>query len=249
LSRAVTPLIAIPVRLAATRLPNKPLRHICGKPLVLHALECARNANVGRVIVACGDAEIADVVTNAGGQAVLTDPALPSGSDRVAAAAEIVDPKGYYDVVVNLQGDIPDIRPEELRAVLAPLLDPAVDIGTLASIMDPALRSDPGAVKLAIVFGAELRIGRVLYFSRATIPSGDGPLYHHFGVFAYRRAALKRFVKLPQGVLEARERLEQLRALEAGMRIDVALIDRELNEVNTPEDLARAEARLAAQQG
>jgi 3-deoxy-manno-octulosonate cytidylyltransferase (CMP-KDO synthetase) len=150
---------------------------------------------------------------------------------------------------VNLQGDIPDIRPEELRAVLAPLLDPAVDIGTLASIMDPALRSDPGAVKLAIVFGAELRIGRVLYFSRATIPSGDGPLYHHFGVFAYRRAALKRFVKLPQGVLEARERLEQLRALEAGMRIDVALIDRELNEVNTPEDLARAEARLAAQQG
>jgi 3-deoxy-manno-octulosonate cytidylyltransferase (CMP-KDO synthetase) len=249
LSRAVTPLIAIPVRLAATRLPNKPLADVNGTPLVIHVWRRAVAAGIARVVVACGDREIADVVTKAGGEAVMTDPALPSGSDRVAAAADIVDPGGRYDVVVNLQGDVPDPGRDELAAVLSPLADPAVDIATVATVMGEAARSDPNSVKIALAIRAGSRIGRALYFSRAPIPSGAGPLYHHFGLYAFRRAALRRFVALPQGVLEARERLEQLRALEAGMRIDVALIDRVLYEINTPEDLARERARLAAQQG
>jgi 3-deoxy-manno-octulosonate cytidylyltransferase (CMP-KDO synthetase) len=249
LSRAVTPLIAIPVRLAATRLPNKPLADLNGTPLVIHVWRRAIAAGIARVIVACGDREIAEVVTKAGGEAVMTDPSLPSGSDRVAAAADIVDPGGRYDVVVNLQGDVPDPARDELAAVLSPLADPAVDIATVATAMGEAARGDPNSVKIALAIRPGSRIGRALYFSRAPIPSGAGPLYHHFGLYAFRRDALHRFVALPQGVLEARERLEQLRALEAGMRIDVALIDRVLYEINTPEDLARDRARLAAQQG
>jgi 3-deoxy-manno-octulosonate cytidylyltransferase (CMP-KDO synthetase) len=241
----MNPLIAIPARLAATRLPDKPLADINGTPLILHVWHRAVAAKVGRVIVACGDFQIAQVVRQAGGEAVMTDPALPSGSDRVAAAADIVDPGRAHDVVVNLQGDVPDPSKAELEAVLAPLADPAVDIATVVTPMGEEARNDPNSVKAVLALRPGARAGRALYFSRATVPSGEGPLYHHFGLYAFRREALQRFVKLPQGVLEAREKLEQLRALEGGMRIDVALIDRVLYEINTPEDLARDRKRLA----
>jgi 3-deoxy-manno-octulosonate cytidylyltransferase (CMP-KDO synthetase) len=241
----MNPLIAIPARLAATRLPDKPLADINGSPLILHVWRRAVAARVGRVIVACGDFQIAQVVRQAGGEAVMTDPALPSGSDRVAAAADIVDPSRAHDVVVNLQGDVPDPSKPELEAVLTPLADPAVDIATVVTPMGEEARNDPNSVKAVLALRAGARAGRALYFSRATVPSGEGPLYHHFGLYAFRRDALQRFVKLPQGVLEAREKLEQLRALEAGMRIDAALIDRVLYEINTPEDLERDRRRLA----
>ncbi len=243
----MNPIVAIPARLAATRLPDKPLADIGGEPLILHVWRRAVAADVGPVIVAAGDARIAEVVRAAGGEAVETDPALPSGSDRVAAAVARLDPDGRYDVVVNLQGDLPDPEAAELKAVLSPLAaDPAVDIATVATEMDPALYDDPNSVKAVLALAPGARIGRCLYFSRARVPSGEGPYYHHFGLYAFRRAALARFIALPQGVLEARERLEQLRALEAGMRIDAALIDRVLHEINTPADLARDRARLAA---
>ncbi len=242
----MNPIIAIPARLAATRLPDKPLALIDGEPLILHVWRRAVAAGVGRVVVAAGDREIAQVVRDAGGEAVETDPALPSGSDRVAAAVASLDPGGRYDVVVNLQGDLPDPDAAELKAVLEPLAaDPAVDIATVATVMDPAAYDDPGSVKAVLALAPGGRIGRCLYFSRARVPSGDGPYFHHFGLYAFRRAALARFVALPPGVLEVRERLEQLRALEAGMRIDAALIDRVLYEINTPSDLARDRARLA----
>ena len=241
----MNPIIAIPARLAATRLPDKPLADINGTPLILHVWRRAVAAKVARVIVACGDEAIAAVVRKAGGEAVLTDPALPSGSDRVAAAVNIVDPARAHDVVVNLQGDVPDPSEAELRAVLAPLADPAVDMATVVSPMGAEARNDPNSVKAVLSIRPGERIGRALYFSRAVVPSGEGPLYHHFGLYAFRRAALDRFVKLEPSPLELREKLEQLRALEAGMRIDAALIDRVLYEINTPEDLARDCKRLA----
>jgi 3-deoxy-manno-octulosonate cytidylyltransferase (CMP-KDO synthetase) len=241
----MNPIIAIPARLAATRLPDKPLADINGTPLILHVWRRAVAAKVARVVVASGDEAIARVVRAAGGEAVMTDPALPSGSDRVAAAVNIVDPGRVHDVVINLQGDVPDPGETELRAVLSPLVDPAVDMATVVTQMGAEARNDPNSVKAVLALRPPARIGRALYFSRSVVPSGDGPLYHHFGLYAFRRAALDRFVSLPQGVLEAREKLEQLRALEAGMRIDAALIDRVLYEINTPEDLARDRLRLA----
>jgi len=241
----VNPIVIIPARLAASRLPRKMLEQVGGEPQVVHVWRRAAEAGVGRVVVACDAAEIRDVVAAAGGEAVMTDPALPSGSDRVAAAADLLDPEDAHDAVVNLQGDVREVGAAELRAVLAPLADAAIDIATVATVMDPALRDDPNSVKAVLALPAGARTGRALYFSRATVPAGDGPLYHHFGLYAFRRAALRRFVALPAGVLETRERLEQLRALEAGMRIGVALIDRVLREVNTPADLERERARLA----
>jgi len=245
----VTPLIAIPVRLAATRLPNKPLADVNGTPLVIHVWRRAVAAGIARVVVACGDREIADVVTKAGGEAVMTDPSLPSGSDRVAAAADIVDPGGRYDVVVNLQGDVINAEPADLKALLTPLDATDAAVSTVATEMHPALYADPNSVKIALSIKPGARAGRALYFSRATIPYGDGPLYHHFGLYGFRREALRRFVRMEPSQLEKRERLEQLRALEAGMRVDVALIDHVLYEINTEEDLVRERARLAAQQG
>lgn len=238
------PIVIIPARLAATRLPDKPLADIAGTPLIVRIWQCAMAANIGRVVVACGDDAIKRAVEAVGGEAVMTDPALPSGSDRVAAAAEALDPDGVHDAVVNLQGDVPEIGPAELRAVLAPLSDSDVDMSTVATLMDPSLREDPNSVKVVLALSPGARTGRALYFSRATVPSGDGPLYHHFGLYAFRRAALRHFVSLPPAPLETRERLEQLRALEAGMCIGVALIDRALREVNTPEDLERERSLL-----
>lgn len=235
------PLVVIPARMAATRLPGKPLADIAGTPMIIHVLRRAEAAGIGPVIVACGDTEIADVVAKAGGHAVMTDPDLPSGSDRAMAAADEFDPGGAHDVIVNLQGDLPAIDPAILVDVLTPLADPGTDIATLvAATTDPAEAANPNVVKAVVAMAAGARTGPALYFSRAATPSGDGPLYHHIGIYAFRRTALARFVSLPQGVLEQREKLEQLRALENGMRIGAALVDGVPFGVDTPEDLERA---------
>jgi 3-deoxy-manno-octulosonate cytidylyltransferase (CMP-KDO synthetase) len=197
-------------------------------------------------VVATDDTAIATVVEKAGGRAVMTQPGHPSGSDRIFEALGTVDPDGRTPIVVNVQGDLPTLAPADLAAALAPLDDPAVDIATLAAeIRNPLERDNPNVVK---VIGTPVAAGRLraLYFTRATAPSGEGPLHHHIGLYAYRRAALERFVALPPSPLERRERLEQLRALEAGMRIDATIVEGVPLGVDTPEDLERARAILAA---
>jgi 3-deoxy-manno-octulosonate cytidylyltransferase (CMP-KDO synthetase) len=240
-----SPLIVIPARMAATRLPGKPLADIHGLPMIVQVWRRAMAAAAGPVVVACAEREIAEAVERAGGKAVLTRSDHPSGSDRVHEAASLLDPGRRHDVVVNLQGDLPTLDPAAIRAALTPLADPAVDIATLACPMrEDWERDSPNAVKIAASFAPGAGIGRALYFSRNLIPSGDGAHYHHIGLYAFRRAALARFVALPPSPLERRERLEQLRALEAGMRIDVALVDAVPMGVDTPDDLARARALL-----
>lgn len=238
----------IPARLGSTRLPDKVLADIAGQPMIVQVWRRAMEADTGPVLVAAGEAAIVEAVRAAGGEAVLTDPDLPSGSDRIHAALTARDPDGRYDVVVNVQGDLPTLDPGLIRAALAPLAaDPAVDIATLAAeIVREEERDNPNVVKAVAPLTAERRIARALTFTRATAPWGDGPLYHHIGLYAYRRAALERFVALPPGVLERREKLEQLRALEAGMRIDVAAVETVPLGVDTPADLDRARAILAA---
>jgi 3-deoxy-manno-octulosonate cytidylyltransferase (CMP-KDO synthetase) len=239
-------LIVIPARMASTRLPGKPLMDIAGKPMIVHVLQRAREAEAGRVIVATDSEVIATCVEKAGGQAIMTRMDHVSGSDRVFEAIEAADPHGHCQIIVNVQGDLPSIAGGDIRAAIAPLSDPAVEIATLAAeIVRPEERDDPNVVK---VVGCEVAPGRLraLYFTRATAPAGQGPLYHHIGLYAFRRAALARFVKLPPSPLELRERLEQLRALEAGMRIDVTLVDSVPLGVDTEEDLQRAQQLLSA---
>ncbi len=243
-------IVIIPARLAATRLPGKVLADIAGRPMIVHALQRAQEAGVGPVAIACCEQDVADVVEAAGARAVMTDPDLPSGSDRVHAALAAIDPEGRFQIVVNMQADYPTTDPAAIRAAVAALADPDVDIATLAAPITLAdERTDPNVVKAVVALpDAELRpgrIGRAFYFTRATAPYGDGPLLHHIGFYAYRRAALERFCALPQGVLERRERLEQLRALEAGMRIDVAIVDSVPLGIDTPEHLERARAEMA----
>ena len=238
--------VVIPARSASTRLPGKALIAIAGKPMILHMLALANAATIGPVAVATDSREVAAVVEAAGGRAVMTREDHASGSDRIHEALRMVDPAGRATIVVNLQGDMPTLRPADLRAVLAPLADLAVDIASIATeIRDEAGRTNPNMVK---VVGSEIAPGRLraLYFTRATAPWGDGPLFHHFGLYAYRRGALERFVGLPPSPLEQRERLEQLRALEAGMRIDVTIIDAEPLDVNTPDDLQRVRDLFAS---
>jgi 3-deoxy-manno-octulosonate cytidylyltransferase (CMP-KDO synthetase) len=242
----MNPIVIIPARLASVRLPGKPLADIHGKPMIVHVLERGLAADLGPVAVACGDPEIAAAVRAAGGRAVMTDPALPSGSDRVHAALAELDPDGRHDVVVNLQGDVPTITVAQLRPVLAPLADPAFDIGTLVlPIASEAEARTESFVKTACAFTGGEAVAPALYFSRMAVPWGDGPRWHHAGIYAYRRAALDRFVALPPSPLERREHLEQLRALEAGMRIGCARIAHGLFGVDTPEDLERARRILA----
>ena len=244
----MNPIVVIPSRMAATRLPGKPLADIHGKPMIVQVLDRGREADIGPVAVACADQEIADAVRAAGGIAVLTDPSLPRGSDRVAAALAIIDPQGKHDVVVNLQGDLPTIPPDYLRAVLSPLGDPAIDIATLvAPITSAEEAAAPSVVKAACAFDGGRAVSPALYFSRAAIPAGEGPLWHHIGIYAFRRQALARFVALPESPLERRESLEQLRALEAGMRISCARVEFAPFGVDTPADLDRARAALAPQ--
>jgi len=245
----LNPIVIIPARMASTRLPGKPLADIHGQPMIVHVWRRAVEAEIGPVVVACAEAEIADAVQSAGGAAVLTDPNHASGSDRVHEALETVDGDGRHDVVVNLQGDLPTIDVPTVRAVLAPLAERAVDIATLVTpITRVEERGDPNVVKAVLSLRPGDSIGQALYFSRATVPSGEGPHHHHIGIYAYRREALRRFVGLPAGVLEMRERLEQLRALEHGMRIDAALVDTVPLGVDTPADLARACDLLAERQ-
>jgi 3-deoxy-manno-octulosonate cytidylyltransferase (CMP-KDO synthetase) len=237
--------VIIPARLGSSRQPGKPLADIHGKPMIVHVAERARAAAIGEVLIAAAEAEIAAAVREAGFPAVLTDPALPSGSDRVAAALAAFDPAGRFETVINLQGDLPTIAPEAIRAVLAPLAEPGFDIGTLVAPLSHEEAALPSVVKAACAFAPGREIAPALYFSRAVIPGGEGPLWHHIGLYAYRRSALLRFVSLPPSPLETREQLEQLRALEAGLRIGVCRIPEGPFGVDTEADLARARAVLA----
>lgn len=238
-------LILIPARLHATRLPGKPLADIGGLPMIVQVLRRAEEARIGRVVVATDDETIATAVDKAGGRALMTQADHPSGSDRIFEALGLADPDGRARIVVNVQGDLPTLNPADLKAALGPLADPAVDIATLAAeIKKPEERTNPNVVK---VVGSPLSPTRLraLYFTRATAPYGDGPRYHHIGLYAYRRSALARFVALPPSPLETREKLEQLRALEAGMRIDVTVVDTVPLGVDTPHDLEIARQVLA----
>jgi 3-deoxy-manno-octulosonate cytidylyltransferase (CMP-KDO synthetase) len=240
------PLVLIPARLGATRLPNKPLAEIAGEPMVVHTWRRAVEAGIGPVAVATDAPAIAAAVEGAGGIAVMTRDDHATGSDRIHEAVEILDPGGRHDLVVNVQGDFPTIEPGSIAACIAPLADRLVDIATLVCIVTREdERTNPNVVKMV---GTELSPGRfrALYFTRATAPAGEGPLYHHIGVYAYRRGALQHFVRLPPSPLEQRERLEQLRALEAGLRIDAVLVDDVPFGVDTPEQLEEARRLLSA---
>ena len=247
-SRAI---LIVPARMASTRLPGKPLADIGGAPMIVHVWRRALEAEIGPVLVATDEPAIVAAVKAAGGEAVLTRPDHPNGSARIHEALGAVDPQSHYDVVVNVQGDLPTIEPDSIRAAFRPLADEAVDIGTIAAfITEPADRVNENIVKIV---GSPKPAGgalserhlRALYFTRATAPWGEGPLYHHIGLYAYRRQALERYVRLPPSPLEQRERLEQLRALEAGMRIDVEVVDAVPLGVDTPADLERARLLLA----
>ncbi len=243
----MNPIIIIPARLAAQRLPNKPLADIHGRPMIQHVWQRAVDAKMGRVVVAAGDREIVDVITTAGGEAVLTDPALPSGSDRVAAALEVLDSKHEHDIILNLQGDLPNIESGTLIAVIDALDKiPAADITTPAALItrQEELHTN-SVVKIAAEIAPGAASGRALYFSRNLIPSGAGEHYHHIGVYGFRRHALEKFMALPPSLLAVRENLEQLRALAAGMHIEMVLVDQIPQPVDTAEDLARVKELLA----
>ncbi len=241
-------LIAIPSRLAATRLPNKPLADIHGEPMIVHVWRRAVAAKAGRVIVATDSDQIAAVIAKVGGEAIMTRADHTNGSDRIHEALTKVDPRRIYARIVNLQGDLPTIDPQLVLSCLGPLDTPEVDIATLAAVITRPEERDNAAVVKAIAtpVGAAALPGRLraLYFTRATAPSGDGPLYHHIGMYAYRREALERYVTLKPTPLETRERLEQLRALENGLRIDIQVVETVPLGVDTQEELERARALL-----
>lgn len=241
------PIILIPARLAAQRLPDKPLADIAGKAMIVHVWQRAIEADLGPVVVATDTPEIARRIEAEGGKAVLTRADHPSGSDRILEALQSFDPKEAYDVVVNVQGDLPTLAPHLPRAAAALLAGREVDIGTLAAIIRREEEKTASQVVKVIATPMENAPDRLraLYFTRATAPWGEGPLYHHIGLYAYRRAALERFCRLSPSPLEKREKLEQLRALENGMRIDVALVDAVPLGVDTPDDLERARHLLS----
>ena len=242
----MNPILLIPARMASTRLPNKPLADIGGVPMIVRVWARAVAAQLGPVVVAAGEPAIVQAVERAGGQAVLTDPGLPSGSDRIWAALGKADPDGRHDVVINLQGDLPALDPEQIKTVARALETSGADIATLAAPIDNAADEvNPAVVKAVVAWDADGRQGRALYFTRATAPSGEGVLWHHVGIYAYRREALESFVALPPSALEQREKLEQLRALEAGMTIAVARVDEAPLSVDTPADLERARKLLS----
>lgn len=243
----MNPIVIIPARMAATRLPNKPLADINGLPMILHVRDRALEAEVGRVVVAAGDSEIHEMVLSVGGESILTPPDLPSGSDRIFLALEEIDPDGKHDVVINLQGDLPTLDPTLIHAVLAPLSNNKTDIATLAARITNLEEGDnPNVVKVIISPLPEAEnCGRALYFTRAKAPYGAGNLYHHIGIYAYKRHALERFIHSKPSVLEIREKLEQLRALENNMRIDVSVVDTIPLGVDTAEDLEKARLILS----
>lgn len=235
------PLILIPARMASTRLPGKPLADIHGEPMIVHVWRRAKEANVGRVAVAAAEQEIVEAVRKAGGEAIQTDPDHPSGSDRIHEALMMLDPSKSHPVIVNVQGDLPTLDPALVRGVVETLIQSGADLATLVTeIVEENETTNPNVVKAVVALATGRREGRALYFTRATAPWGEGPHYHHIGMYAYRRAALERFVKLPPSPLEMREKLEQLRALEAGMSIAVRVVDAVPLGVDTPQDLERA---------
>ncbi|WP_050628260.1 3-deoxy-manno-octulosonate cytidylyltransferase [Bradyrhizobium viridifuturi] len=238
-------LVLIPARMAATRLPGKPLLDIAGAPMIVHVLRRAEAAGIGRVAVATDTAEIAAAVKAAGGEVVMTRSDHPSGSDRIYEAMTTLDPDRTAEIVVNLQGDFPTITPETIQSVMPALDDPSVDISTLASRIHTEEEDQAPSVVKAVGSPIGANRLRALYFTRATAPYGDGPRYHHIGLYAYRRAALERFVQLPPSPLEQQENLEQLRALEAGMRIDITIVDTVPRGVDTPADLETARRILS----
>ncbi|WP_137177519.1 3-deoxy-manno-octulosonate cytidylyltransferase [Roseomonas sp. AR75] len=245
----MNPIVVIPARMAATRLPDKPMADIHGEPMIVHVWRRAMEADLGAVVVATDSPVIAEAVARVGGRVQMTRDDHPSGTDRVHEALSVLDPTGAHDAVVNVQGDLPTIAPATIRAALVPLMNPDVDMATLvAEIVRPEERVAPQVVKMV---GSELAPGRFrcLYFTRATAPWGEGPLWHHIGLYAWRRAALARFVALPPSGLEQREKLEQLRALEAGMRIEAIAVDTVPLGVDTAEDLARAREILSGRVG
>ena len=237
-------LILIPARMASTRLPGKPLLDIAGEPMIVHVMRRAQAARLGEVVVATDSEVIAACVEKAGGRAVMTRADHASGSDRIFEALAVADTQRKSAIIVNVQADLPTIAPSDIAAAIAPLADPAVDIATVAAEITRAQeRTDPNVVKLVGTPVGERRL-RALYFTRAAAPAGEGPLYHHIGLYAFRRRALERFVALPPAPLEQREKLEQLRALEAGMRIDATIVDSVPLGVDTPADLERARELL-----
>ena len=245
-SSPTNPIILIPARLAATRLPNKPLLPIAGEPMIVHVWRRAMEAGIGPVVVTAPDPEIIAAVEAAGGRAQLTGFEHQSGSDRIAEALELLDPQGRHDAVINVQGDLPVLDPETIRAPFRLLADPDVDIATPVALAAEDERDNPNVVK-AVFEPRRARDGKALYFTRLPAPSGSGPLYHHIGLYAYRRAALTAFVAAPQSALEKRERLEQLRALAIGLSVHVAVVDTVPLGVDTQADLDRARALLERQ--
>lgn len=242
-----SPILMIPARMASTRLPGKPLADICGLPMIVQVVRRAEEAKLGRVVVACAEEEIKVAVEKAGGEAVMTDPALPSGSDRILQALHKVDAQGVHDSIINVQGDLPTLDPALIKTAFDLLKDDAVHIGTLGAIITKdSEKTNPNVVKAisTIDFEKGETKGRALYFSRATAPANDGPLLHHIGLYTYRRDALEKFVASPPAVLEKREKLEQLRALSLGMRIDIAIANTIPLGVDTPEDLEEARKQL-----
>ena len=238
-------LVLIPARMASTRLPGKPLADINGLPMICHVVNRAREANIGEPVVATDSAEILAAVEARGAKAVMTREDHESGSDRIWEAVETIDPRGEAEAIINVQGDLPTIEPDIIRCSILPLSDANVDIATLATeITSDAEKVSPNVVKAIGTPISENRL-RALYFTRATAPTGDGPLYHHIGLYAYRRSALEKFVSLAPSPLEQREKLEQLRALENTMRIDIELVRSVPLGVDTPEDLETARQMLA----
>jgi 3-deoxy-manno-octulosonate cytidylyltransferase (CMP-KDO synthetase) len=239
-------LVLIPARLASTRLPGKPLVEIGGLPMIVQVVRRAEAAKLGVVWVATDDLAIKTAVEKAGGNAVMTRKDHISGSDRIFEALRAIDPKKKAKIIVNVQGDLPTVEPATIRAAAKLVQDKAVDIGTVAAVIDNENdRVSPNIVKVIGSVAGKNRL-HALYFTRATAPSGEGPLYHHIGLYAYRRAALEKFVKLKPSNLEQREKLEQLRALEAGMRIDVAIVDAVPLGVDTRAELEKAREMLRA---
>lgn len=242
------PIVLIPARLASTRLPEKALADIHGEPMIVQVWRRALEADVGRVVVAAGDVAIAEAVLSVGGEAVLTDPHLPSGTDRIHQALERADPDGSHDIIVNIQGDLPVLEPHTTRAAVDALVrKPEADMGTVAAaIADPTDLDETSVNKVVAAWENDGLFGRALYFSKYPVPWGEGEVFHHIGIYTYRRAALDRFVSLPPSPLERREKLEQLRALEAGMRIEVARVETVPLGVDTAAQLDRARALLAS---
>jgi 3-deoxy-manno-octulosonate cytidylyltransferase (CMP-KDO synthetase) len=237
-------IILIPARMASSRLPSKPLADIAGLPMIVHVLRRAQAAKIGEAVVATDSEAVAAAVEKSGGRAIMTRADHVSGSDRIYEALEALDPEHRMSVVVNVQGDLPTIEPADIRAAVGPLSDPAVDIATLAAVINnPAELSNPNVVKVS---GTPVSPGRLraVTFTRANA-AGAGPHYHHIGLYAYRRAALERFVKLPPSANEQREKLEQLRALDAGMHIDMVVVDSVPLGVDSPEELKKARKLLA----